>query len=111
MDISKAIKWVSGVMDGNGQEPTKNKKEVIECLRQCEAYKAIVEEIGKIFSKEDGNILTEHTFNIIKQKYFHQYAEEIYSEALSQNINRFSKSLREMAFTCEEIAKRFIPKD
>ena len=100
IDISKAIKWVLGVMDGNGEEPTKNKKEVIECLQQAKAYKAIVEEIEDIYCGEAGNILIEYTFYKIKHKHLPKSIE------LSQAIDEFSKELCKVALTCEEIARR-----
>jgi len=109
MDTLKAIKWVLGVMDGNGQEPTKNKKEVIECLKEGKAYKAIVEEIEKELGGKAGFmceiIVTKKSFNIIKQKHLPK------PEELSKLVNVIKDVINISGFTCEEIANRLTPKE
>ena len=108
MDISKAIEWASGVFYDE-KEPTKTQKEVIECLKEGKAYKAIVEEIEKELGGNAGFmqeiIVTKKSFNIIKQKHLSK------PEELSSLVNVIKVVINKSGFTCEEIANRLIPKD
>ena len=128
MDIIEAIAWVrllTACLNSPASCNIKEQKEslencgktdeIVNMLRQGEKYKAIVEDIEKDFRKEVGFmeavIITEKSFNIIKQRYLPKSIDEKSFKELSQTINRFNKTMSEMALTCKEVVERLIPED
>jgi len=103
MDTLEAIAWVRLLTACLNSPAGCEIKEHKESLENCEKADEIVNML------QQGEALKAE--NIKLKKYERKYIEEKSFGALSLSINKFSKAMWEMTFTCEEIARRFILKD